>query len=102
MKPFFNIRPRRFNHVPIYSDERTERLRAIEERARRELGMSVEGDAPRRDFHGVFSSGSSRRRPSGGGNAGLSGISPFLIRIVIIAVLSALACWLLTDGLLSY
>ena len=40
---FFNQRkPRRFNHQYIYVDERRERLQAIEERAKRELGMTPE------------------------------------------------------------
>ena len=39
----FNQRkPRRFNHQYIYVDERRERLQAIEERAKRELGMTPE------------------------------------------------------------
>lgn len=37
---FFKQRkPRGFNHQYIYVDERKERLRAMEERARRELGL---------------------------------------------------------------
>jgi hypothetical protein len=37
---FFNQRkPRGFNHQYIYVDERKERLMAMEERARRELGL---------------------------------------------------------------
>lgn len=37
---FQTRRPRRFHHEMIYSDERSERLKAIERRARQELGMS--------------------------------------------------------------
>lgn len=40
---FKNAAPRRFSLRPVYSDERKERLRAIEERARRELGMPALG-----------------------------------------------------------
>jgi|GEM_PF-4174425 len=36
---FNNAAPRRFSLRPVFSDERKERLRAVEERARRELGM---------------------------------------------------------------
>lgn len=37
---FFNQRkPRKFNHQYIYVDERRERLQAMEERAKRELGL---------------------------------------------------------------
>ena len=40
---FFNQRkPRRFNHQYIYVDERRERLQAMEERAKRELGLVPE------------------------------------------------------------
>lgn len=33
-------KPRRFHHEPIYSSERSERLARLEQRARRELGMT--------------------------------------------------------------
>lgn len=39
---FQTRRPRRFHHEPIYIDERRDRLRAVERRAREELGMPVE------------------------------------------------------------
>lgn len=40
---FFNQRkPRGFSHQYIYVDERRERLKAMEERARRELGLIPE------------------------------------------------------------
>lgn len=40
---FFNQRkPRKFNHQYIYVDERRERLKAMEERAKRELGLIPE------------------------------------------------------------
>ena len=42
---FFKQRkPRGFNHQYIYVDERKERLRAMEERARRELGLIPEAE----------------------------------------------------------
>lgn len=42
---FFNQRkPRGFNHQYIYVDERKERLKAMEERARRELGLIPEAE----------------------------------------------------------
>lgn len=46
MMLFKNAAPRRFSLRPVYSDERKERLRAIEERARRELGMTVADSKP--------------------------------------------------------
>lgn len=41
MNPFKTRKPRRFNHPLIYSDERSRRLRLLEEKARRELGMTA-------------------------------------------------------------
>ena len=42
---FFNQRkPRRFNHQYIYVDERRERLREMEERAKRESGLIPEAE----------------------------------------------------------
>ena len=42
---FFNQRqPRGFNHQYIYVDERKERLKAMEERAKRELGLIPEAE----------------------------------------------------------
>jgi hypothetical protein len=42
---FFNQRkPRAFNHQYIYVDERKERLKAMEERAKRELGLIPEAE----------------------------------------------------------
>lgn len=40
MKLFQTRKPRPFNHKLIYSDERDERLKDIEQRARQELGLS--------------------------------------------------------------
>lgn len=43
----FNVRePRRIEHKYIYYDERKEKLRKIEENARRELGMTDEKEEP--------------------------------------------------------
>lgn len=39
MLPFQTRKPRRFHHEPIYSDERSERLARVEQRAREALGM---------------------------------------------------------------
>ena len=44
----FKVRkPRRFHHDYLYVDERKERLREIEERARRELGLPLEDNNER-------------------------------------------------------
>lgn len=41
MGMFVTRKPRRFRHPYIYVDERKERLQALEENARRELGMAA-------------------------------------------------------------
>ena len=47
---FFKQRkPRGFSHQYIYVDERRERLKAMEERARRELGMGPEAEKTTED-----------------------------------------------------
>lgn len=47
---FFKQRkPRGFSHQYIYVDERRERLKAMEERARRELGMVPEAEKTTED-----------------------------------------------------
>lgn len=41
MRLFQTRRPRQFNHKMIYADNRSERVKDIERRARQELGMTV-------------------------------------------------------------
>ena len=51
----FNTRmPRRFNHIPIYYDERKERLAKMEENAKRELGLLPEKPFNPEDIRGKF------------------------------------------------
>lgn len=51
----FNQRePRRFHHEYIYVDERKEKLKAIEERAKRELGMLPPKEFSPEDIRGKF------------------------------------------------
>lgn len=59
MSLFSRRKPRGFNHRYIYYDERRERLRAIEERARRELGIEAPEEFRPEHLRGVFS-GSTR------------------------------------------
>ena len=49
-------KPRPFNHQPIYSDSRKERLQQVEQRARHELGLSPSSAYSPADLHGVFAS----------------------------------------------
>ncbi len=46
---FKQRKPRRFNHQYIYVDERRERLQAMEERAKRELGLIPEPEKTTED-----------------------------------------------------
>lgn len=78
---FHNIKPRRYNHRMMYSDERRERLRAIEERARRELGLLPPESPGAERLRGVFTGRAGRERRGEGrvvrgltGNAVLVGV----------------------------
>jgi hypothetical protein len=53
----FNSRkPRHFQHTPIYIDERRDRLNALEQRCRKELGMDVNNkDVDESQFQKAFS-----------------------------------------------
>ena len=67
---FFNQpKPRRFNHQYIYVDERRERLREMEERAKRELGLIPEAEKTAEErIRGKFVDGTKhlkRRKESG-------------------------------------
>lgn len=85
---FFNQRkPRRFNHQYIYVDERRERLQAMEERAKRELGLIPEPEKTTEErIRGKFVEETThlkRRQERGGG-------SPTKWLIIIAALLVAL------------
>lgn len=59
-------KPRPFMHHYMYVDERRQRLREIEERARRELGMLPPKVDFADDLHGAFSRRSERLRKRSG------------------------------------
>lgn len=54
MSLFKTREPRRFEHNYIYYDERKEKLRKIEESAKRELGMLPEKEFNPEDLRGKF------------------------------------------------
>lgn len=62
MSLFRMPKPRGFRHNYIYYDERRERLRAIEERARRELGMEPPEEFCPEHLRGVFAGSTSHLR----------------------------------------
>ena len=87
----FSIRePRRIEHKYIYYDERKEKLKKIEEKAKVELGMSEETFDPE-SIRGKFIEGTKhlkRRKQSG------SKSIPFPVAIMLIAALLLLLFYL--------
>lgn len=89
---FKQRKPRPYYHRPIYSDERQERLKAMEEKARQELGMTPPREVKPEDFRGAFSTGSRIRKRNN--TASLLGSMPTTIMIVLIAALLLLMLYL--------
>lgn len=94
---FFNTRkPRSYHHNYIYYDPRKERLKQIEERAKRELGLLPPEEFKPEDIRGKFVNATShlrrrkerKRKPLSNG-----------ILVVLIIVLIALGKWLYTGEL---
>ena len=54
MSLFRQPRPRRFHHEYIYVDERKERLKQIERKAREELGLASHKAWDREEIHQAF------------------------------------------------
>ena len=91
MMLFNNVKPRRFSLPPVYSDERKERLRGIEERARRELGQAVPGASGRADLHGVFTDRCRHLRRTGDSTSGIAMISRIAIIVALLLLASLIA-----------
>ena len=88
MNPFRVRQPRRFHHPLIYSDERQERLRDIERRARRELGLPVSDGYRPDNLRGAFSRPSSRKgRHVGRGRASRRHVPASVLLLLIVALL---------------
>lgn len=89
---FFNQRkPRGFNHQYIYVDERKERLKAMEERAKRELGLLPEAEKTTEErIRGKFAEQTShlkRQQERGGGSSSKWLV---IIAVLLVALLFAL------------
>jgi len=82
---FRQRKPRPYYHRSIYSDERKDRLKAMEKKAREELGMSQPREVKPEDFRGTFSAGSRYRQKKN--SASLLGSMPTAIMILQIAAL---------------
>lgn len=87
-------KPRAFHHVPIFYDERQDRLKEIEDRARRTV-KAAQGDSGDKghemrseDLRGAFSEMTThvRRRKERGAHAWSNNIGMLLIIIVVLLV----------------
>ena len=87
--------PRGYHHRYMYIDERKEKLKAIEERARRELGMLPPKSFDPEEIRGTFVKGTKhlRRRKEGGRKP-----MKFGIALMIIAALLFIWHYLLTGS----
>lgn len=85
---FFKQRePRRFEHNYIYYDERKEKLRKIEESAKRELGMLPEKEFTPEDIRGKFVEQTThlkRFRENGGARISAFGIFMIILGLILI------------------
>ena len=95
MGPCQTRKPRGFHHVCIYCDARKERLKAIEERAARELGLMPPERFEPGYLRGAFAGGSARLRRGRGGAAGIASGVPTGVLLFAIVALVALLRWLL-------
>jgi hypothetical protein len=95
MALFKTRKPRGFSHPYIYIDERKERLQAIEERARRELGMLPPKEFKPEDIRGTFVKATKhlRRRKESGRTPMKAGVA-----LIIIAALLYVWHYLLTGS----
>lgn len=93
--PFRQRKPRGYHHRPIYSDERKERLQAMEAKARKDLHMAEPTEIKPEDFRHTFSATSQRRRDRNA--ASLLGTMPTAIMILLIGALLLLMIYLMNS-----
>lgn len=88
MALFKTREPRKFHHPYIYINERKEKLKAIEERAKRELGMLPPKEFNPEDIRGTFVKGTKhlRRRKE-------SGCKPMKWGVALIIIGALLFIW---------
>lgn len=96
MTLFYSPRPRRFNHRLIYSDERKELFKKIEERAKHESGMPDDEHRTPEYIREAFSGATKhvRRQKEKRDKAFLT--TQWFTSTVAIAALLLFAYWLLT------
>lgn len=91
MSLFRQPRPRRFHHEYIYVDERKERLKQIEQKAREELGMTPHKALDREKIHQAFLEAmphTKRKRQR-------RGVAFPLLQLVLLMLLLVLFCLIL-------
>ncbi len=88
MGMFKTRKPRAFNHPYIYIDERKEKLKDIEERAKRELGMLPPKEFDPQDFRGTFVKATKHLR-----RQKESGRKPLKVGVVIMVIAALLFLW---------
>ncbi len=93
---FRQRKPRGFRHEYIYVDERKDRLKAVEDKAKAELGMKAGGDAGHERLRGMFLDATkhARRRRERKLNGGF--VLSYGIIIVLLVLLFAVWKMLLT------
>lgn len=81
-------KPRGFNHQYIYVDERKEKLRKMEEDAKRELGMLPPKEFSPEDIRGKFVEGTThlKRRKE-------SGRRPISLGVILLIIFGLLLLW---------
>lgn len=85
----FGVRkPRRFNHQYIYADERKEKLKKMEEDAKRELGLLPKKEFSPEDIRGKFLEGTTHLK-----RHKESGRKPLHIGVVLIVIALLLYIW---------
>lgn len=89
-------KPRAFNHSYMYIDERKEKLKKIEERAKRELGMLPPKEFNPEEIRGTFVKGTKHLK-----RQKESGRKPMKLGIALLIIAALLYLWhyLLTGSL---
>lgn len=95
MRLFGVRRPRGFRHTYLYYDERRERLRTIEERAARELGLMAPEEFRPEHLRGVFSRSVSHLNRASTGRRSALRHMPAWALLLLVAALVAVARWLM-------
>ena len=90
----FTVRePRRFEHKYIYYDERKDKLKKIEESAKRDLGMLPQESFDPENIRGKFVEGTThlKRRKENGGPRLTAPTAVFIIVLLLVLLYSILS-----------